>query len=156
MSSLINIIYFTSCCTTTFRSRFLGRTSIKLGFIFKSKLISIIDLIWVLEAHLILDGQSETIDIVNDFLVFSFNQVASLCQLMELFCILLHRLVILPQILHPLIQCLLIALRQKLCFLPIFHLAPISEFSFTPHFSIILIIFPPSRSCFSQLKLQQA
>ena len=57
LSSLINIIYFTSCCTTTFRSRFLGRTSIKLGFIFKSKLISIIDLIWVLEAHLILDGQ---------------------------------------------------------------------------------------------------
>lgn len=86
-----------------------------------------------------------------DFLVFSFNQVASQCQLMELLCILFHSLVTLPQILHRLIQCLLIVSRQKLCFQLIFHLAPTSDFSFTPHFSIILIMFPPSRSCSSQL-----
>ena len=29
LSSLVNIICFASCCTTTFKSKFLGRTSIK-------------------------------------------------------------------------------------------------------------------------------
>ena len=80
LSSLSNIICFTSYCTSTFRSRFLGRTSIKLGFNFDSKLVSIINLVWILKSHLILNAQFEIIDVTTNLLGCSFNHIASQCQ----------------------------------------------------------------------------